>query len=226
MGQFASYDTRVRILGMGKQEKLDALKKELETANLPLKNSANLVFGEGNIDCAVMFIGEAPGFNEDMQKRPFVGRAGQLLRKNIRDLGWKESDVYITNIVKRRPPENRDPLPEEIEAYKPYLARQIDIIAPKMIVPLGRFSMNYFLPLAKITRDQGKLFRADKYFILPMLHPAAALRGTTAMNMFEATFKKLPSALKKATGVPEEIEEVKGTERPKKLEDVQAKLFK
>ena len=143
---------------MEKQEKLDALKKELETVDLPLKKTANLVFGEGNIDCAVMFVGEAPGFNEDMQKRPFVGRAGKLLDECIVGIGWKRADVYITNIVKRRPPDNRDPLPEEIEAYKPYLARQIEIINPKVIATLGRFSMNYFLPLAKISNDHGKIF--------------------------------------------------------------------
>src|SRR3989344_923411 len=181
-------------------DKVAELKKlELEIAkdkSLPLQE-ANLVFGEGSPDCQVLFIGEAPGFNEDEQKRPFVGKAGQLLRKNIRNIGWQERDVYITNIVKRRPPENRDPNEEEIEKYKPYLARQIDIISPRVIVPLGRFSMNYFLPVAKITRDQGKLFNTDKYFILPMLHPAAALRGTTAMEMFENTFKKLPAALDK-----------------------------
>ncbi|MDP3957842.1 MAG: uracil-DNA glycosylase, partial [bacterium] len=97
-------------------------------ASLPL--STNLVFGEGNPDCAVLFVGEAPGEQEDIHKRPFVGRAGQLLRKSIKELGWKEEDVYITNIVKRRPPGNRDPLPEEIEAYKPYLTRQIGIINP------------------------------------------------------------------------------------------------
>src|SRR5262245_11454285 len=129
---------------MSKLEELDNLKGEMEgDKTLPL--STNLVFGEGNPDCEVLFIVEAPGMNEDMQKRPFVGRAGQLLRKNIREIGWQEKDVHITNIVKRRPPENRDPLPEEIEAYKPYLTRQIDIISPKLIVPLGRFSMNYFL---------------------------------------------------------------------------------
>ena len=198
---------------------------------LPLQKS-NLVFGEGNTDCEVLFIGEAPGFNEDMQKRPFVGRAGQLLRKNIRDLGWQEGDVYITNIVKRRPPENRDPNEEEIEKYKPYLARQVDIINPKIIVPLGRFSMNYFLPMAKITRDQGKLFKVEKpaggrasIFVLPMLHPAAALRGNEAMKMFEDTFKKLPAALLKVSA--REFEETKHEEYipPEKFEDVQSKLF-
>ncbi len=211
---------------MDKTVELEKLKNEIEAdKSLPLQKS-NLVFGEGNPDCEVLFIGEAPGMNEDMQKRPFVGRAGQLLRKNIRDIGWQEKDVYITNIVKRRPPENRDPLPEEIENYKPYLARQIEIIAPKIIVPLGRFSMNYFLPLAKITRDQGKLFKANGYHIFPMLHPAAALRGTGAMKMFEDTFRKLPAALAKANGINvEESTENKPTQKQQKLEDVQGKLF-
>lgn len=182
---------------MNKDAELQKLKAEIEKdKDLPLKE-ANLVFGEGNPDCEVLFIGEAPGANEDKEKRPFVGRAGQLLRKHIRELGWEEKDVYITNIVKRRPPDNRDPLPNEIEAYKPYLKRQIEIINPKIIVPLGRFSMNYFLPLAKITRDQGKLLKGSTYYIFPMLHPAAALRGNEMMGMFQATFKKLPAAVKK-----------------------------
>src|SRR3989338_1340236 len=147
---------------MDKSALLEKLKQEMVTdQGLPLTES-NLVFGEGDPDCRVLFIDEAPGFNEDREKRPFVGRAGQLLRKNIRDIGWQEKDVYITNIVKRRPPENRDPNEEEIGKYKPYLARQIEIIGPKIIVPLGRFSMNYFLPLAKITLDQGKLFKVEK----------------------------------------------------------------
>ena len=144
---------------MDKISELKKLEEELlSDKNLPLKT--NLVFGEGNPNCEILFIVEAPVAKEDELKRPFVGRSGQLLRKNIRSIGWKEGDVFITNIVKRRPPENRDPLPEEIELYKPYLTRQIEIINPKIIVPLGRFSMNYFLPSAKITRAQGKLFKA------------------------------------------------------------------
>jgi uracil-DNA glycosylase family 4 len=141
-------------------EKISALAAlEAEIAadkKLPLLES-NLVFGEGNVDCGIMFIGEAPGFNEDQQRRPFVGRGGQLLNQMIESIGWKRSDVYITNIVKRRPPENRDPLPGEIEVYKPYLTRQIEIIDPKVIAPLGRFSMNYFLPDAKMMRDHGRV---------------------------------------------------------------------
>src|SRR3989338_5700140 len=204
-------------------DKSDELKKLTEEMvwdmSLPLREP-NLVFGEGDPDCQILFIGEAPGMNEDREKRPFVGRAGQLLRKHIRALGWKEEEVYITNIVKRRPPENRDPSPEEIESYKPYLARQIEILRPKIIVPLGRFSMNYFLPLAKIMRDQGKLFKADNYFILPMLHPAAALRGTGAMNQFIETFKKLPAALNKAKGGEAEVVET-AQEKPEKKQRIE-----
>ncbi len=211
---------------MDKVTELEKLKMEMtEDKSLPLQES-NLVFGEGNLDCQVLFIGEAPGFNEDREQRPFVGRAGQLLRKCIRDIGWREKDVYITNIVKRRPPENRDPSPEEIESYKPYLARQIDIISPKIIVPLGRFAMNYFLPAARITWDQGKLFNTGKCFILPMLHPAAALRGNEAMRMFEESFQKLPAALDKInTGGFEEVKQDEGTRKQQKFEDVQKKLF-
>ncbi len=172
-------------------ESLRVLEEEMAGAELPLMES-NLVFGEGNPDAGVLFIGEAPGQNENIQKRPFVGRGGQLLRKMIREIGWREEDVYITNIVKRRPPENRDPLPEEIEAYQPYLARQIEIIAPRIIVTLGRFSMNYFLPKAKITHDHGVVFEKGGRLICPLFHPAAALRNPAVLDQFEADFRKLP----------------------------------
>lgn len=184
--------------------KLDLLKKEMEADDLPLKGEANLVFGEGHIDSLVMFIGEAPGAKENEQKRPFVGRSGKLLNQLLEEIGWKRENVYITNIVKRRPPENRDPLPEEIEAYKPYLARQIEIINPKVIAPLGRFAMNYFLPFTKISHDHGKVFEGDgptsqgyggaRKIIFPLYHPAAALRSTSVMNDLRADFHKLPKA--------------------------------
>ncbi|MES2088082.1 MAG: uracil-DNA glycosylase [Patescibacteria group bacterium] len=180
---------------MDKKQRLQELEKELVIADLLLKKTANLVFGEGNIDCQVMFIGEAPGFTEDQLKRPFVGRSGKLLDDMLGSIKWKRSDVYITNIVKRRPPENRDPLPEEIEAYKPFLAKQIEIINPKVIATLGRFSMNYFLPLAKITRDHGKIFEVENKKIYPLFHPAAALRAAGVMDDLKADFKKLPSLL-------------------------------
>ena len=181
---------------MDKAEELKKLETEIAAARLPLMES-NLVFGEGNINCDVMFIGEAPGMNEDRLKRPFVGRGGQLLDEMIGKIGWKRADVYITNIVKRRPPDNRDPLPDEIEAYKPYLTKQIDIIQPKVIVALGRFSMNYFLPTAKITRDHGRIFNVDGRIVVPVYHPAAALRSPVQMMAELAEdFKKLPKIIK------------------------------
>jgi len=181
---------------MDKATELKALEAEMARAALPLRE-ANLVFGEGNIDCDVMFIGEAPGETEDRLKRPFVGRGGQLLDEMIKSIGWKREDVYITNIVKRRPPQNRDPLPEEIEAYKPYLTRQIKIIDPKIIVTLGRFSMNYFLPDAKISRDHGRVMTIDGRIIFPVYHPAAALRSPIEMmGVLREDFKKLPKIVK------------------------------
>jgi len=197
----------------------DLARRMADNENLPLRES-NFVFGEGSPDAKVLFIGEAPGFHEDQQKRPFVGRAGQLLRKMIRGLGWREDQVYITNIVKRRPPENRDPLPEEIEAYKPYLAEQIKIIAPKVIVPLGRFSMNYFLPEAKISRDQGTLFRVRGKLVYPVYHPAAALRSTKVLEALQASFGKLPAILE-----GKNLVEATGLTKQNTVELPQPKLF-
>ena len=190
----------------GKNELLKELEKEMEDdSSLPLRES-NLVFGEGDIDSEVMFIGEGPGFYEDKAKRPFVGRAGQLLDKLILSVGWKRESVYITNIVKRRPPGNRDPSPEEIESYKPYLTRQIEIIAPKVIVALGRFAMNYFLPTAKISRDNGKAFRLGKRCIVPLFHPAAALRSTQVLKELTEEFAKLPRKIEECESLPAEPE--------------------
>jgi DNA polymerase len=188
---------------MDKAAELKTLEGKMEAnTSLPLCGEANLVFGEGNIDCDVMFIGEAPGMNEDRLKRPFVGRAGQLLDDMIRGLGWKRTDVYITNIVKRRPPDNRDPLPDEIDAYKPYLTRQIEIIGPKLIVTLGRFAMNYFVPEAKMTRDHGHPLLIGGRIVFPVYHPAAALRSTQMMEVLRGDFKKIPDVLA-GTLVPE-----------------------
>lgn len=210
-----------------KQEQLKKLEEELlNDISLPLHES-NLVFGEGNINCDVMFIGEAPGFYENQLKRPFVGRAGKLLDKLIAEIGWRREDVYITNIVKRRPPENRDPVPEEIEAYKWYLMKQIEIINPKIIASLGRFSMNYFLPTAKITRDQGKLFRAGKYFVYPIIHPAAALRSTGVLKELTESFHKLPLVIKKYRELSQEApsNEIKDKKDGGQDEPPQGSLF-
>lgn len=179
-----------------KKTLLEALKNEMEAdSTLPLFGRANLVFGEGDPAAEVLFIGEAPGFHEDRLMRPFVGQAGQLLNQLLQKISWPREKVYITNIVKRRPPENRDPLPEEIGAYRPYLQRQIEIIAPKIIAALGRYAMSYFLPLAKISRDHGKTVPLKPYLIVPLYHPAAALRSTAVLKELEVDFMKLPSFL-------------------------------
>ncbi len=206
---------------MNKSEALRNLESEM-AADRTLPLTTNLVFGEGNPDCKAMFIGEAPGYYEDLEKRPFVGRGGQLLNQALQSIGWKREDVYITNILKRRPPDNRDPLPEEIEVYKPYLAKQVEIINPKVIVALGRFAMNFFLPTAKITRDQGKVFKAGGRLIVPVLHPAAALRGTEAMNQFLDSVKKLPAILTQADALLAAAPAVAESRKPP---PPQAKLF-
>ena len=197
-------------------------KKIIADTSLPLRES-NLVFGEGNVDCSVTFVGEGPGFYEDRLMRPFVGRAGKLLDELIRSIGWKREDVYITNIIKRRPPDNRDPLPEEIAAYSPYLTHQIEIINPQVIAPLGRFSMNYFLPEAKIMRDQGNVFRIDGRIIVPLIHPAAALRSTGVLEMLKRSFKKLPDIVSGKSGTEEsKIPPARAAEEKSKK---QARLF-
>lgn len=204
---------------MNKEELLEQLKKEMEeNLELPLYGSANLVFGEGRSDADILFIGEAPGFHEDRLSRPFVGQAGKLLDKLLAKISWPRESVYITNIVKRRPPGNRDPLPSEIDAYKPYLEQQIKIINPKIISTLGRYSMNYFLPDAKISRDHGVAQYAGEYLIYPLYHPAAALRATAVAKDLEEDFKKLPEILKNPPAPKLE-------KSRKKEEDIQTRLF-
>jgi len=164
------------------------------------KNCTNSVPGEGNPDAQIMFIGEAPGFNEDLQGRPFVGQAGKLLEKTLKEvLNLNRSDVYITNIVKFRPPDNRDPFPNEIEACKKWLDSQISIIQPKIIATLGRYSMGKFIPDVTISRTHGQsrfvTFNNQKFIVFPMYHPAAALRAGAVMEQFILDFNKLKSLI-------------------------------
>ncbi len=185
-----------------KAEQLKELYSQLEAAapSLPLAQSAtDIVPGEGNPEAEIMFIGEAPGYFESVEHRPFVGKSGQLFRKTLVEVGILEADVYISNIVKARPPENRDPLPTEIAAYKPYLNQEIDIISPKVIATLGRYSMGKFLPDVKVSQVHGRLHKikwnGKPLFILPMYHPAAALRAPQVKTSFVADFQKLPKLL-------------------------------
>ena len=185
------------MTALNKQVAMNKLAEELRSQkDLPFF-PAPLVFGEGSLVADIFFIGEAPGAKEEELLRPFVGRSGQLLTKMLESINLKREDVYISNIVKRRPPENRDPTASEIKAYLPYLKKQIEIINPKVIVTLGRFSMNCFMPTGKITRDQGKIFKLNDRLLIPMFHPAAALRGTKNLNAFKAGFLNLKKLLEK-----------------------------
>lgn len=163
--------------------------------------ATNLVLGDGNSNADIVFIGEAPGKNEDQQGLPFVGAAGKFLNEMLASIGLDRGDVYITNIVKYRPPNNRDPLPDEKKAFWPYLVQQIDVIEPKVIVTLGRHSMEYFLPEQKISQIHGEpkriSFSKDKIVILPLYHPAAALYNGGLRETLLEDFGRIPAIIKK-----------------------------
>ncbi len=192
---------------INKAEELQKLKEEMEKDDkLPLKKGAtNLVFGSGNPDTKILFIGEGPGFNEDKDGLPFVGQSGKLLDKGLNAIKLDRQSVFITNVVHHRPPGNRDPLPEELSAYGKYLDKIIEIISPKIIVTLGRFSMAKFIPGQKITAIHGQEFKLKwqglDIVVVPMFHPAAALRGTEVMNKFRTDFLNLPNILKENTKI-------------------------
>lgn len=177
---------------------LNSLKTDLEKnfQTLPLvEKVSDLVHGEGNEQAVLMLIGEAPGFHETVQRRPFVGRSGQLLRKTLAENAFSAEELYISNIIKVRPPDNRDPSPQEILAFKPYLDAEIQIIKPKLIVTLGRFSMAKFLPAVKVSQVHGRLhkikWQEQILYILPMYHPAAALRASKIKQSFLQDFAKI-----------------------------------
>jgi uracil-DNA glycosylase len=157
--------------------------------------------GEGDPETEVVFVGEGPGFNEDREGRPFIGRAGDLLVKLLASIGWRRGDVFITNVVKCRPPDNRDPGPDEIAACAPYLRRQLEVLDPAVIVTLGRFSMGTFMPGARISQAHGTIRPVDpatgasSAFVFAMYHPAAALRTPAIERDSYADIAAVPSAL-------------------------------
>ena len=170
-------------------------KFRIENKNLP-------VIGEGNHFAKIMFIGEAPGRNEALQGRPFCGAAGKILDELLENVGIPRKDVYVTNIVKDRPPQNRDPLPSEIEIYGPFLDRQIDIIQPEVIATLGRYSMSYIMPkfglefeLEPISRIHGKVFEGEtsygKVKVIPFYHPAVAVYNSHTKDLLKSDFEIL-----------------------------------
>ena len=154
--------------------------------------------GEGPVNTQILFIGEGPGFNENEMGRPFVGQAGKFLDELIGHAGFKRPEVFITNVVKCRPPENRDPLPDELNACAAYLDKQIETINPDIIVTLGRFSMAKFFPMARISAIHGKAAWVSDRLVVPMYHPAAALHQPLLKNDIIADFKALPNAIEEA----------------------------
>ena len=153
------------------------------------------MFGDGNPDADIVFIGEAPGKNEDLKGLPFVGAAGKFLDEMLSSIDLKRSDVYITNIVKYRPPGNRDPQPEEKEEFLPYLRSQLEVIAPKVVVTLGRHSTNCFLPGLSISEVHGQPKRLKGQVYLPLFHPAAALYNGGLRETLLEDFSKIPAIL-------------------------------
>lgn len=183
-------------------ERAEALTKiaaEIRTCTLCdlHKNRTRAVPGAGDIQTDIMFIGEGPGYHEDQQGLPFVGRSGTYLEALLKLIKLTRDDVFITNVVKCRPPENRDPLPAEINTCKPYLDQQIDLIDPLIIVTLGRFSMARYFPNGRITQihGQAKIENGRAYY--PLFHPAAVLRNPGLQSQMEADFKRIPEVVDK-----------------------------
>lgn len=207
---------------MDKIEALTQIRQDMEEdKKLPLiSKPEDVIPGDGNPDSEIVFIGEAGGYHESIQRKPFVGNAGMLLNQLLRSINISRESVYITNMVKTRPPENRDPLPEELSAYSKYLDRELEIINPKVVVTLGRFSMAKFLPGVFISSVHGKpreiAWKGRKIIIVPMYHPAAALRNGEVMLKIKNDFLALPEILQKTKELKddkinkeEKVEEIK-----------------
>lgn len=196
---------------MNKTLELRKIKEDMENdKSLPLiTRPEDVIPGDGNADSEIVFIGEAGGYHESIQRKPFVGNAGMLLNRLLASINLPRESVYITNMVKTRPPENRDPLPEELEAYSVYLDRELEVIEPKIIVTLGRFSMAKFLPSTRISGVHGKKFEVNwngkNILVVPMYHPAAALRNGAVMDQIKNDFLKLPEYLKEEENREPEI---------------------
>lgn len=169
--------------------------------------------GEGPDKPQIVFIGEAPGFHEDQQGRPFVGQAGQFLEQLLSSIGLKRSNVYICNVIKCRPPNNRDPLPLEIKNCQKWLDQQLELLSPKMVVTLGRYSLARYFPGEPISKVHGKARKQDGIIYFAMYHPAAALHQQSLRQTIEADMLKIPALLTEA----EPVEEVNKEDKPQQL---------
>ncbi len=185
-----------------KQQQLDQIAEQIVKEGICAdlaKQATQLVFGVGSAESEIVFIGEAPGKNEDLQGEPFVGAAGKFLNEMLEMIGLKRAAIYITNIVKYRPPNNRDPLPSEKSDFLPYLDKQLEVIDPKLIVTLGRHSMDVLLPGLKISQVHGQPKRYKGRVFLPLFHPAAALYDGSLRQTLIDDFAKIPLILEKIT---------------------------
>lgn len=185
-----------------KQQQLDDLQADILEKNICpelAEQATQLVMGDGNLDADIVFIGEAPGKKEDESGLPFVGASGKFLNEMLSQAGLERSDVYITNVVKYRPPKNRDPKPAEKQAFMPYLLKQLEIIHPKVVITLGRHSMEYFLPGAKIGEIHGQPHQVqidgDEFMIIPLYHPAAALYNGSLRATLIEDFMRVPDII-------------------------------
>ncbi len=187
-------------MSSNKQTLLDQIKADILSQNICpdlAEQATQLVFGDGNPDADMVFIGEAPGKNEDLQGIPFVGAAGKFLNEMLASISLKREDIYITNIVKYRPPNNRDPLPDEKAAFLPFLQSQLEVIQPKIVVTLGRHSMDSLLPGLQISQVHGQPKRYNGQVYLPLFHPAAALYNGGLRQTLLDDFAAIPTILAK-----------------------------
>ncbi len=162
-----------------------------------------VVFGTGNPHASIMFVGEAPGFYEDREGEPFVGAAGKLLTELLQSIGLERSDIYIANVIKCRPPNNRDPLPDEIETCKPFLLQQIQLIQPKLVCTLGNFATQTLLERkVGITKVRGQVIQLKNFVVFPLLHPAAALHQGNLRVPLKEDFQKLKTVLEQMSKTP------------------------
>ncbi|MDT7041942.1 uracil-DNA glycosylase [Candidatus Nitronereus thalassa] len=178
--------------------------RDCQACRLASSGRTQVVFGTGNPHASIMFVGEAPGFHEDKQGVPFVGAAGKLLTGLLESVGLSREEIYIANVIKCRPPNNRNPQPDEIETCKPFLLQQIQLINPKLVCSLGNFAMQTLLEKKiGITKVRGQVFRLPEFILFPLLHPAAALHQGNLMTPLREDFQKLKKVLDEMTTAPE-----------------------
>lgn len=200
---------------MSEKSELQALYQQIAVCEKCIlhKSRAKAVPGAGPADADIMFIGEAPGFHENQQGLPFVGAAGKFLDELLEKIGLQREKVFITNVIKCRPPGNRDPQTDEIEACRPYLDRQIELIKPKMVITLGRFSMARYFPNAKISQIHGQPRKMEGVIYYPMYHPAAALHQPSLRRTVEEDVLKIPELLA-------QMDEMAESKRPEQAEQL------